>query len=171
MQNERWTWARDWAWIGATTSAVSPWVAGRLIPIDLDSFTALACVLGGSSGAVVGWLFAGATALLPERSRVSIVAVFAPVALGAWGGLVATVSAAFTEPDLIPLALACGTSAALVQTMWLAPLYVWLVERDGLRVPLVLGGALVSPLCGLLAVVVGLTVRDGIVWLSRLGGL
>lgn len=169
MQTERWTWARDWAWIGATTSAISPWVASRLIPLDLDTYTALACVLGGVSGAVVGWALALVTERIPKRSRVSIVAVFAPIPLGAWGGLVATVSAAFTEADLIPLALACGTTAALVQTMWLAPLYVWLVERSALRTPLVLGGALVSPLCGVLAVMVGMTVRDGIVWLSRLG--
>ena len=58
MTDPRWTWVRDWAWIGASTSAVSPLVAGALLPIDLTGYAAVASLLGGASGAVVGWALA-----------------------------------------------------------------------------------------------------------------
>lgn len=171
MTNTRWKWARDWGCIGATTSAISPLVATWLLPIDLVDYAVVACLLGGLTGMAVGWGLAAALDVLPKRQWVSMTAVIAPIPLGAWGGLVATLAAAATRADLVPLALACGTVAALAQTTWLAPLYVWLARRDTFRFPLVVSGAVVSPFSGALGVVAGLIALDGLQWLVQHGVL
>jgi hypothetical protein len=150
--HERWLWARDWAVIGGVTS----WIAPRMEVLGQSWFAVTCGVLGAASGAVVGLALFALLSRAPRRTWVSLCLTVVPLILGAWGATVATVGAWFHHPDLFLLGMPCGSVAAVLQTAWLAPLYVIVARRGGVRLPVVLAASVVgAPLVGGVSVLTG----------------
>jgi hypothetical protein len=138
-------WMRDWALLGGITCAIVPGVAVwfGLIP---HAFPWAAAVLGAASGAVVGLAMCATGALLPERARVALAALWVPV-LGGWGAAVSVATADLAGMSLA-WPMACGSIAALLQALWCAPAYALLARRGDWRWPLLAGAAPMALLVG-----------------------
>jgi hypothetical protein len=154
-------WIRDWALFGGITCAVAPSVASRGdFPLVPPAFCTTAAVLGTISGAAVGLLVHAVTRRLPERSWVAVAAVVWPPVLGGWGAAVSGTAASLSAPGMEPLAVICGSVAALIQTAWFAPAYARQARRGGWRWPLLVVTAATACLAGLAAVAAAFGVLD-----------
>jgi hypothetical protein len=155
-----WPWVRDWALIGATTSAIAPLMAAWTPLRHVEAYALTCAVLAAISGAAVGALLRALLQAFPRRAWVSVSLVVAPLVLGSWGGLVAGAACWWHyDGDLLLLAVPTGAVAAVVQTGWMAPAYAWLSSRPWPRPPLVVTSAVLSaPIAGGFGVAAGLGV-------------
>lgn len=119
-------------------------LATQMIPGIPLRFAGVAALLGGLSGGAVGALFPRLLAWAPARARPSVSLVVGVPLLGLWGAAVAGLASLLTCPNFAPLALACGSISAMVQCLWLAPLYTWLAVSGRPTLPV----ALVAPTVG-----------------------
>ena len=156
MTSDHGLWVRDWALIGAATSGVAPLMASFLLGGDaMRVYAAVAAVLGGVTGALIGLFLWFALGRAPARTRVALAAVVVPLPLGGWGAFVAGSSAMLAIPSMTGLAVVCGSVAAVTQMVWLAPAYTFAARRGWTRLPLVVLAAFTAPVCGLLATMAG----------------
>ncbi|MEN0067852.1 MAG: hypothetical protein AAGA48_37330 [Myxococcota bacterium] len=121
-------WVFDWSVIGFVTSTFVPLVGVTLYSPNLLStpYVAVCAMLGIPTGGLVGWgLHTLGQRLRPGSFRALGFSVF-PLVLGLWGATVA-MGAAFLvlSTNHIVLAWPMGTVAAMFQTLWLVPTYVW----------------------------------------------
>jgi hypothetical protein len=135
--------------IGLVTAGLAPMLATQLLPGIPASFAWSAAVLGGASGGLVGAALPTLLAWAPPRARPSVSLVVAVPLLGLWGGFVSGLASLLTCAYLIGPALLCGSLSAMLQSVWLTPLYTWLATSGRTTFPLAVAGPLVgSPIVG-----------------------
>lgn len=135
-------WARDFAFVGAMTGFLAPFTLLRELPY------ALASAGGGAlGGAVVGAVLGSLSGRVLHWPRGSL--VVCAIVPGVLWGLSAAAASALIDSSVFGLSCVFACSAAVVQAMWLWPLYLRRHVAGQSPFVLLLAASFVSPLLGL----------------------
>lgn len=142
-------WARDMAFVGATTSAFAPWAAGNLAP---SGYWQVSAVVGLVTGALLGLAMPALIDLV--RGRVPLLLlVLGSVLLGAaWGGLTGGLAGLAFGGISAQLGVVAGAAAGGFQLGWFWFPYTFQSVRGGRTWPLLLTSLLTLPVATAAAV-------------------
>ena len=143
-------WARDFALIGATTSAVAPTMAAAFGVSWL--YALAAAIAGAGTGALLGAMMPALLDRVRGRVPLPLLAAVGPLLGALWGASVG-VLASVVHPDMLAFSVLAASVGGAVQfgLFWFP--YTFQTVRGARVWPVVLAACLCAPLAGVISIV------------------